>query len=79
MIELWIAILAIVVVAIVSYIIGWHTCNNQWKDGVADRVNELMAIKINEVSGLYDEAYRNVLKNFVRILTEMEEEDDGQE
>ena len=79
MIELWIAILAIVVVAIASYIIGWHTCNNQWKDGVADRVNELMTAKINEISGLYDEAYKNVLKNLVGILTEIEEEEDGQE
>ena len=78
MVEVWIAIVGIVVVAIAAYLLGYNANNQKWMNETTERVNQLVSEKINEVGQLYDESYRNVLKHLFEIVDEVERKDDSE-
>ena len=63
-----------VVLGIVCYRFGYKMCENDWRDRLEERVTELINEKLNEVRALYDETYRNVLRDLLAIKKEVEEE-----
>ena len=78
MVHFGVAATAIIVTSILAYIIGYRACNENWKNGLSERVNKMVDEKIGEVRALYDETYRNILRHLVEIIKE-ETNNDGQE
>ena len=74
MVDFGIFVIAVAVVAIGGYFIGHNACNEKWKGGLEDRVNDLVMEKIQTVSDMYQETYRNVLKDLLFIKEELEKE-----
>lgn len=74
MVDFGIFVIAVAVVAIGGYFIGHNACNEKWKGGLEDRVNELLRVEMQKVSDLYQETYKNVLKDLLFIKQELEEE-----
>ena len=77
MVEFWVFIVAILLVAGCAYYIGYRACNEKWKDGLSDEVNKMLQVKIGEISQLYEETYRNVFRDALKIMKE-EIKKDGQ-
>ena len=76
MVHFGVAVTAIIITGILAYIIGYRACNENWRNGLSERVNKMVDEKIGEVRALYDETYRNVLRHLVEII---KEEENGQE
>ena len=74
MIDFGVFVIAVAITAIGSYVIGHHACNEKWKGGLEDKVNELLQVEMQKVSDLYQETYKNVLKDLLSIKKELEEE-----
>ena len=74
MVDFGVFAIAVAITAIGSYAIGHHACNEKWKGGLEDRVNDLVMEKIQTVSDMYQETYRNVFQDLLSIKKELEEE-----
>ena len=78
MIPFWVVVTAIVITAIFAYYIGYKNAENTFKARIEERIGEMLNEKIEQVRGLYEETYRNVLRTFVKVAKE-EIKKDGQE
>ena len=74
MVDFGIFVIAVAVVAIGGYFIGHNACNEKWKGGLEDKVNELLHVEMQKISDLYQEAYRNVLQDLLSMKEELEKE-----
>lgn len=72
-VQIWFFAIALFIIAGVAYYLGYRACETKWLEYTQERVNELMEQKIEEVSALYDETYRNVLTHLTEIAKEAEE------
>lgn len=78
MIPFWVVIIAIVVTAILAYCIGYKNAENIFKARLEEHIGEMLNEKIEQVKGLYEETYRNVLRTFVKVAKEEIEKEKGQ-
>ena len=75
MVDFGIFVIAVIVVAVGGYFIGHNACNEKWRGGLEDKVNELLHVEMQKISDLYQEAYKNVLKDLLFIKEELENEE----
>ena len=67
-VEFWLFAIAVCAVAFAAYYIGYRACNNQWQDEWSDKVSDMVGEKIEQVRQLYDETYRNVVRELVEVV-----------
>ena len=76
-VEFWLFVIAVCIVAFVAYYIGYRACNDKWKNGLAEQVSEMAGEKLEEIRQLYDETYRNVIRNLIVVVKEEIEKKNG--
>ena len=76
-VEFWLFAIAVCIVAFAAYYIGYRACNDRWNSGLSERVNEMVGEKLEQVRQLYDETYRNVIRNLVEVVKEEIEQKNG--
>ena len=74
----WIYLIAGLIIGFAGYYIGYKNAENTFKAKLEEHVGEMLNEKIEQVKGLYEETYRNVLRTFVKVAKE-EIKKDGQE
>ena len=67
-VEFWLFATAVCIVAFAAYYIGYRACNNRWQDEWSDKVSDMVGEKIEQVRQLYDETYRNVVRELVEVV-----------
>ena len=78
MVNFWVFVVAVILVAGVGYYLGNKSAKEEMQRAWQERVEELVQAKLEQVGQLYNETYRNVLRDFVKIAKE-EIEKNGQE
>ena len=68
-------VIAIIIVAIAGYLLGYRACDENWRKETSERVNKMVEEKIKDVGALYEETYRNVLRHMLLLL---KDEDNNQ-
>jgi hypothetical protein len=71
----WIYLIAGLIIGFAGYYIGYKNAENTFKAKLEEHVGEMLNEKIEQVKGLYEETYRNVLRHLVEII---KEEENGQ-
>ena len=77
MVSFWVFVVAVILVAGAGYYLGNKAAKEEMQRAWQERVEEMVQVKLEQVGQLYNETYRNVLRDFVKIAKE-EIEKNGQ-